>query len=86
MALSQIGWMVSTDFGGLMSHEVEFNLQRSALSIQPWISGLTDLRRNLAPRFSDLDSAEIEVSFACIKGLLSTDSAKLTAFKDRRFT
>ena len=55
MALRQIGWMVSTDFGSLMSHEVEFNRQRSALSIQPWISGLTDLLRNLAPRFSNLD-------------------------------
>ena len=85
MALRQIGWMVSTDFGSLMSHEVEFNLQRLALSIPPWISGLTYLLRNLAPRFSNLDSAEIGFSVVYVKGLLSTDSAKLTAFKDRRF-
>ena len=27
-ALRQIGWMVSTDFGSLMSHDVDVSLQR----------------------------------------------------------
>ena len=69
-----------------MSPEVDFSPQGKALSIQPRISRLTDFLDNLAPRFSNINSAPIGFFPVCVNDSLPGDSEISIAFEDQRFT
>jgi hypothetical protein len=69
-----------------VSPEVDFGLQGKALSIQPRISSLTDFLRNLASRFSSINSAQTRLFPVYVNDSLPRDSVILITFENHRFT